>query len=235
VPYAMSMTVIGYNHSEIARLALPTDSWAVVFEPKYLERVKGRVTVLDSAAELFGSALRYLGYSANDVDPRHWDEAAALIKRAKPYWAAFNASSYIKELAAGNIWIVHGYASDIFQADQDARAAGRQFGILHGIPKEGTTIGVDNMVIHKAAPRPDLAHLFINFMLEGHNAAELTNFIGAGNLNRDAMKYVKSELASDRAIFPSADMRPRLEQLGDLTPTQRRLRNRLWTRIKSGR
>ena len=30
VPYAMSMTVIGYNHSEIARLALPTDSWAEI-------------------------------------------------------------------------------------------------------------------------------------------------------------------------------------------------------------
>lgn len=44
----------------------------------------------------------------------------ALIIRAKPYWAAFNASSYIKELTLCNIWLVHGYSNDIFQADLDA-------------------------------------------------------------------------------------------------------------------
>ena len=126
VPYAMSTTIIGYNDEKMKELGLPTDTWAVIFDPKYLEKVKGRVTVLDSANELFAAALKYLGYSANDVDPKHWDEAADVIKKAKPYWAAFNASSYIKELTVGNIWLVHGYSNDIFQANLDAQAAGRQ-------------------------------------------------------------------------------------------------------------
>ncbi|HSC99711.1 MAG TPA: spermidine/putrescine ABC transporter substrate-binding protein, partial [Casimicrobiaceae bacterium] len=77
VPYAMSTTIIGYNDEKIRELGLPVDTWAVIFDPKYLEKVKGRVTVLDSANELFAAALKYLGYSANDVDPKHWDEAAA--------------------------------------------------------------------------------------------------------------------------------------------------------------
>jgi spermidine/putrescine transport system substrate-binding protein len=92
-PYAMSTTIIGYNDVKMKELGLPTDTWAVIFDPKYLEKVKGRVTVLDSANELFAAALKYLGYSANDVDPKHWDEATAMIKKARPYWAAFNASS----------------------------------------------------------------------------------------------------------------------------------------------
>ena len=54
------------------------------------------------------------------------------------------------------------------------------------MPKEGAVLAVDNMVIHKGAPRPDLAHKFINFMLEGKNSAELTNLIGSGNPNMDA-------------------------------------------------
>ena len=78
VPYAMSTTIIGYNDVKMKELGLPTDTWAVIFDPKYLEKVKGRVTVLDSANELFAAALKYLGYSANDVDPKHWDEAAAV-------------------------------------------------------------------------------------------------------------------------------------------------------------
>ncbi len=235
VPYAMSTTIIGYNDVKMKELGLPTDTWAVIFDPKLLQKVKGRVTVLDSSSELFAAAFKYLGYSANDVDPKHWDEAAALIKKAKPYWAAFNASSYIKELTVGNIWLVHGYSNDIFQANLDAQAAKRPFHILQGMPKEGAVLAVDNMVIHKDAPRPDLALKFMNFMLEGKNSAELTNLIGSGNPNLDAVKYIKPEILKNPAIFPDKAVEAKLEQLKELTSAQRRLRNRLWTEIKAGR
>ena len=235
VPYAMSTTIIGYNDVKMKELGLPTDTWAVIFDPKYLAKVKGRVTVLDSANELFAAALKYLGYSANDVDPKHWDEAAAVIRKAKPYWAAFNASSYIKELTVGNIWLVHGYSNDIFQANLDAQAAGRKFHILQGLPKEGAVLAVDNMVIHKSAPRPDLALRFINFMLDGRNSAELTNLIGSGNPNADAMKYIKPELTKLPAVFPPREIQAKLEQLKDLTVAQRRLRSKLWTEIKASK
>ena len=235
VPYAMSTTIIGYNDVKMKELGLPTDTWAVIFDPKLLQKVKGRVTVLDSSSELFAAAFKYLGYSANDVDPKHWDEAAALIKKAKPYWAAFNASSYIKELTVGNIWLVHGYSNDIFQANLDAQAAKRPFHILQGMPKEGAVLAVDNMVIHKDAPRPDLALKFMNFMLEGKNSSELTNLIGSGNPNLDAVKYIKPEILKNPAIFPDKAVEAKLEQLTELTSAQRRLRNRLWTEIKAGR
>jgi spermidine/putrescine transport system substrate-binding protein len=235
VPYAMSTTIIGYNDVKMKELGLPTDTWAVIFEPRYLEKVKGRITVLDSANELFAAAFKYLGYSANDADEKHWKEAANLIKKAKPYWAAFNASSYIKELTVGNIWLVHGYSNDIFQANLDAQAAKRPFHILQGMPKEGAVLAVDNMVIHKDAPRPDLALKFMNFMLEGKNSSELTNLIGSGNPNTDAVKYIKPEILKNPAIFPDKAVAAKLEQLKDLTAAQRRLRNRMWTEIKAGR
>jgi spermidine/putrescine transport system substrate-binding protein len=235
VPYAMSTTIIGYNDEKMKELGLPTDTWAVIFDPKHLQKIKGRVTVLDSPSELFAAAFKYLGYSANDTDPKHWDEAAALIKKAKPYWAAFNASSYIKELTVGNIWLVHGYSNDIFQANLDAQAAGRKFRIVQGMPKEGAVLAVDNMVIHKHAPRPDLALKFINYMLDGKNSAELTNLIGSGNPNLDAQKSIKPELLKYPAIFPPKELQAKLEQLKDLTPAQRRLRNKLWTEIKAAK
>ena len=235
VPYAMSTTILGYNAEKMKELGLPTDTWAVIFEPKYLEKIKGRVTVLDSSNELFAAALKYLGYSANDTDEKHWKEASDLIKRAKPYWAAFNASSYIKELTVGDIWLVHGYSNDIYQANLDAQAAGRKFQIMQGMPKEGAVLAVDNMVIHKDAPRPDLALQFINFMLEGKNSAELTNLIGSGNPNTDAVKYIKPALLKNPAIFPDPAVQAKLEQLQDLTAAQRRLRGKMWTEIKASR
>jgi len=235
VPYAMSITLIGYNDEKIKEFGVPVDSWATIFDPAILQKIRKKVTVLDSANELFAAALKYLGYSANDVDEAHWKQAADVIKKAKPYWAAFNASSYIKELTVGNIWLVHGYSNDIFQANADAQAAGRKFHILHALPKEGAVLALDNMVIHKDAPRPDLAHKFMNFMLEGKNSAELSNLIGSGNPNSDAMQYIKPEIVKNKAIFPDKAEAAKLEQLKDLNVKQRRLRNRLWTEIKAAR
>ena len=81
VPYAMSTTILGYNDQKMKELGIPTDTWAVIFDPKYLEKIKGRVTVLDSANELFAAALKYLGYSANDADPKHWKRGAPTSSR----------------------------------------------------------------------------------------------------------------------------------------------------------
>jgi spermidine/putrescine transport system substrate-binding protein len=232
VPYAYTLTLIGYNSEKIRELGLPVDSWAVIFEPRYLEKIKGHITVLDSQRELLAAALKYLGYSANDTDEAHWKQARDLIIRAKPYWAAFNASSYIKELTVGNIWLVHGYSNDIFQADLDAQKAGRKFRLVSSIPKEGAVLSLDSMVLHKTGPRPDLANRFINFMLDGRNSAELTNLIGSGNPNRDALQYIKPEIAQNPAVFPDRTQQARLEMLRDLDRHQRRVLSRIWTEIK---
>jgi len=232
VPYAYTITLLGFNREKLAGLGLPTDSWAIIFEPKYLEKLKGRVTVLDSQRELMAAALKYLGYSANDTDENHWQQAKALIIRAKPYWAAFSNTSYIRELAVGNLWVAHGYSNDMFQAAQDAKKTGRHFSVDFTIPKEGAVLSLDSMVLHQSGHRPDLAHRFINFMLEGQNSAELTNLTGSGNPNLDARPYIHADIVANPAIFPDAAQIARLEMLEDIDHTQRRLLSRIWTEIK---
>jgi spermidine/putrescine transport system substrate-binding protein len=232
VPYAYTVTLIGYNTEKMRQLRLPTNTWATIFEPKYLVKLKGRVTVLDSQRELMAAALKYLGYSANDTDARHWQEAKRLILRAKPYWAAFNASSYIKELTVGNIWLAHGYSNDMFQAAQDAERARRPFAIGYATPKEGAVLALDSMVLHNSGPRPDLAHQFIDFMLEGRNSAELTNLIGSGNPNSAALPFILPKISANKAVFPDAEGFGRLEMFRALDRHQRRLLSRIWTEIK---
>ncbi len=232
VPYAYSVTLIGYNNERVKELGLPTDTWQLIFEPKYLEKIEGKVTVLDSQRELFAAALKYLGHSVNDTDETNLKQARDLILQAKPYWAAFNASSYIKELTIGNIWVAHGYSNDMFQAAQDAAKAHRPFSIGYSTPREGAVLAVDNMVLHRTGPRPDLAYLFINFMLEGRNSAELSNMLGSGNPNAQAMQYIEPAIKDNPAVFPDAENRKRLEMMRDLPRKERRLLNRLWTEIK---
>lgn len=232
VPYSYTLTLIGYNQEKISQLGLPVHSWAIIFEPAYLEKIKGRVTVLDSQRELMAAALKYLGYSVNDTDLAHWEQAKNLIIRAKPYWAAFSNTSYIKELATGNLWVVHGYSNDIFQAAQDARKTGRKFTISHAIPEEGAVLALDSMVLHASGQQTRLAHQFINFMLDGRNAAELTNMTGSGNPNLQAMPYIRPDIVASKAIFPDEATLARLEMLQDMDYKQRRLAGRLWTEIR---
>lgn len=232
VPYATSITLIGFNIERLRALDLPTDSWALIFEPKHLESIKGRVTVLNSQRELMAAAMRYLGHSVQERDPAKWDEAKHLILRAKPYWATFSNSTYIKDLAIGNIWVAHGYSNDMFRAREDARAAGRPFTIGFATPKEGAVLAVDSFVLHKSGQRPDLAHKFIDFMLEGENAADVSNLIGAGNTNAAAMAHIKPEIGAEPAIFPPAQTLASLEMLRDFDPKLRRSLSRMWTEIK---
>lgn len=232
VPYAYSVTLIGYNVDKLRALELPANSWALIFEPRYLRKLKGRVTVLNSQKELMGAAMKYLGYSIQDRDMRKWEQAKSLILRAKPYWAAFSNSTYIKDLAIGNIWVAHGYSNDMFRAREDARAAGRPFSIGFFTPQEGAVLAVDNMVLHQSGRQTALAHRFIDFMLEGENSASLSNMIGAGTPNKEAMRLIHPEIARDPNIFPDAERLRRLEMIRDFDARERRILGRMWTEIK---
>jgi len=232
VPYAYSISLIGYNADKLRELDLPTDSWALIFEPRYLERLRNKVTVLNSQKELMAAAMRYLGYSIQDRDMDKWDQAKRLILRAKPYWAAFSNSTYIKDLAIGNIWVAHGYSNDMFRAREDARAAKRPFEIGFTTPREGAVLAVDNMVLHKGGRNTALAHQFMDFMLEGENSASLSNLIGAGNPNAEATRLINVEISGNVDIFPDAARFGRLEMIRDFDARERRVLSRMWTQIK---
>jgi spermidine/putrescine transport system substrate-binding protein len=232
VAYAFGPTVLGYNVAKLESLGVPADSWAAIFEPEHLRKLKGRVTVLDDQRELIGVALIYLGYSPNDRDRAHWDRARDLILRAKPYWAAFNASNYATLLASGNVWVSHGYSVDIFQAAEEAAQAQAGIEIGYAIPAEGAYMSTDNMVIHKDAPNPRLAHEFIDFILDGEQSAVLSNEIGIGNPNAAAEPYIDEQVLGDPVLSPDGDVLRRLHSISELDARDRRDMNRLWTEIK---
>lgn len=232
LPYAYTTTLIGYNVNRLKELGIEPTSWAVIFDPAILAKIKGKVTVMDDSDELFGAALKYLGYSVNDADEKHLKEAKDVIMKAKPYWAAFNSSSYIKELTVGNIWVAHGYSSDMVQARNDALAAQRDFTLNFILPKEGAVLALDNMVVPKDAKNKKLAHEFMNYLMEGKNAAGLSNDVGAGNPNSAALPFVKEELKQLTAIFPDQATLAKLETLNATDAKARRVKNKLWTEIK---
>jgi spermidine/putrescine transport system substrate-binding protein len=235
VPYAYSTTVLGYNDAQLKKAGIEVKGLEVIFDPAIACKLKNRITVLDSPDELFSAALFYLGLDPNTQAAEDYKKAAEVIKKAKRCWAAFNSSSYIKELSSGNIWLALGYSNDFFQANLDAAAAKQDFKIVTVIPSQGAVLSVDNMVIHKGAPNPELAHAFINFMLAGQNAAELSNLIGSGSANAAALEFIKPEVKAQAAVFPDEETGKKLRQLKLLPSELRQERGRLWTEVKAAK
>lgn len=67
VPYAFTPTLVGYNADRLKQLNIDPSSWAVIFDPKILTKIAGKVTVLDDPRELLAAALMYNGFSANST------------------------------------------------------------------------------------------------------------------------------------------------------------------------
>ncbi|GGY14532.1 ABC transporter substrate-binding protein [Paludibacterium paludis] len=235
IPTVLSLTSVGYNTEKLKALNIDPGSWSVVFDPKVLARLKGRVTVLDSSREVFAAALMYLGKDPNKATEADYRQAQQVIKTAKPYWAAFSNASYLKELAVGDIWVSLGYSTEFFQANEDARHARRAFAVANVPQKEGNELGIDTMAILSRAKRPDLALRFMNFMMDGKNAAQLTNLNGATNPVRSARPYFRKDLKTHPVISPDPVSVRKWTVLRELTPAERRLLTRLWTEVKVAR
>jgi spermidine/putrescine transport system substrate-binding protein len=233
VPIVVTPVMIGFNETKLKELGLNelVSSWRILFDPSVLVKIKGRVTVLDSQRELIAAALMYLGKDVNSLKPEDWKLAKDVILKAKPYWAAFNNQSYIKELTVGNIWVAHGYSNDLFQAIQDASHAKRAFKLNYALQKEGNVLSIDNMVILKNAPRPDLAHRFVNFMLDGKIAAESSNLLGATNPVKTAKNFFAPVVRHNPIINLDA-RQGKFFSIKDLDAKSRRELNRIWTQIK---
>ncbi len=220
VAYLWGTTAFAYRTDKVSE---PIDSWNALFDEKY----KGRVVLLDDMREVFAAALRTMGQSVNTTDPAVIEQAKAKLIQQKALVLAYDSSDFAGKIQAGDGWLVQGYSGELAKV---ARASGGT--IKYIIPKEGASLYYDSLVIPKASKNPELAHAFINFMLDSDVAADTTNVTGYATANLEARAKIKPELVGDPAVFPPADLVAKCEFLGDLgdfTPTL----DAAWTEIKA--
>ncbi|MCK7581947.1 MAG: hypothetical protein MZV65_44240 [Chromatiales bacterium] len=161
------------------------------------------MTVLDGQRELIGAALKYLGHSVNETDPKRLragarpDPARQALLGGVQRLVLHQGADDRQHLARARLLERH-----VPGAAGRAGTRRRPFAIGYATPKEGAVLAIDSMVLHKSGPRPDLAHRFIDFMLEGRNSADLTNLIGSGNPNADAMQYIHDEMQGQPGGVP---------------------------------
>jgi len=217
VPYLWGTTGIGYNE---AKVTVPVDSWAILWDEAY----KGRITMLREMRHVFATTFKYLGYPANSTDPDHLQRAKARLIEQKPLVSAYTSDTYMEMLASGDVWLSQGWSGDVYQVvaeNQDVRYA---------IPKEGTTMYLDNVAIPAKAPHVELAHQFINYILRPEVSAGISNFVWYANPNEASYPYTNPEILNDPAIYPPKEVMDKLEFLKVLGEYEQQI-NEAWTEI----
>jgi putrescine transport system substrate-binding protein len=239
VPWLWGYTTVGINVAKVKAalgpLPMPDDAWDLVFDPKYLAKLKACGTSLvDSPTEVVPPALHYLGKPAYSSVVGDYAGVPALLGAIRPYVTVFSSTGYINDLANGSLCLVMGYSGDINIARRRALEGKTGQEIQALLPRRGGVLFIDTMAIPADAPHPDNAHRFINYILRPQVHAGLTNKVLYANPNRAARAFVRPDVASDRTVFPTADDMKRMALPDALTPEARKLMTRQFTHFKTG-
>jgi spermidine/putrescine-binding protein len=191
-------------------------------------RFKGRILMLDDARESLGAALRWKGYSLNTTDPPRLEMAKRLLIEQKPLVRTYNTSNYEDILLSGDVWLAQGWSG------QFAKAMEADPDIDYVIPREGSSLFLDNLVIPIDAPHPELAHAFMNYVMEPAVAAEICTTMRYSTPNQAAVPLLPEHVRRNPATFPPADALARAELIVDIGEATV-LFDRLWTEVKAAR
>lgn len=236
-PYLHAMNGFAYNADLVrARLAdAPVDSLDMLFKPEVIAHLADcGVSFLDSPDDVLELALKYLRLDPNSHRPEDLKAAERLVLRVRPYIRLFDSNDYVYQLASGELCLAMGWSSDYSLAMMRSRAAGLDLHLAFTVPKEGSNITYNAFLIPSGAPHPHAAHRFINFLLDAHVIAAITNYTHYGNDNLAARPFVRAEILEDPAIYPPPALRARLFLPTEFDASYQRLKTRTWTRIKNG-
>ena len=103
------------------------------------------------------------------------------------------------------------------------------------IPREGSSLFLDSLVIPIDAPHPELAHAFLDFVMEAEVAAEICRTMRYSTPEpRGAAPAARARSAATRRSSRPPDVLARAELIEDIGEATV-LYDRLWTEVKTGR
>lgn len=199
------------------------ESWSLIFDPV---KQPGPFVLIDSMREAFDAGLTYSGAKINSTDPKEIAAAEKLLKSAKERALGFDAGVAGKNKVLSriaNAAIV--YSGDALKGMEEDPET------YYFVPREGSEIWFDTMAIPAQAPHPELAHAFINYILDAKVGAQITNFNQYASPNAAAKPFIDRKILDNTSIYPSEAVLSRLTFLQDVGEATK-LYDQAWTRVK---
>ncbi len=227
--YMWGSTGFGYRTD----LAEKVTTLKQIFDPDYgyLKKYSKKITMLEEPLEIILSCKAYLGRAMDDWTDRTLQEIKEVLIKQKPYIAAYaGASVYVEGLKNGSIYVAHAYNGDIIRLQDEEGVQEASF----SIPEEGGTLWTDNMCIPKDAPNAELAHEFINFMLDPEISGRNSDYIKYASPVKDARNYLSEEVLNNPAVYPPEEIMKKMWYTPSIDDATREKIENLMIEVKAG-
>jgi len=211
VPYTWGTTGLCYR-SDLLKQE-PT-SWNDLLKPT--DDLKGKITMLSTDRWLMAAGLKALGYSVNSTNADELAKTKDLLIAAKKNLLAYDDTTFYAKLVSAEATLVHAWDGwcNFGVAENPA--------IKFVIPKEGSDLFVDTMVVTAASEHKDAAHAFINYVLRPDIHASIMAFTLYKVPNEKALEVLdKSLLTTYPTLAISSDVLFQQEMLRDLGDSQK--------------
>ena len=221
-PYLWGTTGIAYDSAQVPGGKLE-DSWKVYFNPP--KELEGKIAALDTASDEILAASIYLGIPQCTENKDDAAKILALLQAQKPKLKLYSSDTTVDRMAGGEVAMHHLWNG------ATARAHAQRTTIRFIYPKEGIPMFRDNFAVPAAAPHPENARIFINWMMAPENAAAVSNQIAYANSIKSD-QFMDPKWMATEAINMPAEYASRLVPTQDCSPAARELQDKIWTRLK---
>jgi spermidine/putrescine transport system substrate-binding protein len=206
VPYTWGTTGLCYR-SDV--LKTEPASWNDLLNPA--DDLKGKITMLATDRWLMSAGFLAGGMSVNTADQASLDKVRDQLVATKKNLLAYDDTTFYAKLVSGEATLVHAWDGWCNYGTAENAA------IKYVIPKEGSDLWVDTLVIAKASQNQDAAHKFIDFIFNAENGKWVVENIMYKVPNKAAMEAVDKGMLT---AYPNIAMAPadllKYEQLRDL-------------------
>jgi len=182
----------------------------------------------DSERDSFMIALKALGYSMNTKNLDEIQQAYEwLIRQRDTMDPIYAGDDVIDNMISGNKAMAVVYSGDASYIISENPELG------YYTPQQGTNTWYDAMVITKDCNEVDLAHEFINFMLDDENALSNTEEVGYTSTVKSAFEEMKSGTYEGISSYIPQIDNPKNEIFGYQKPKIKQKFAELWTKVKA--
>lgn len=224
IPYFWGTVGIVYDKTKVSEEDLEKDGWDIFLDQKF----KGDIYLYDSERDSFMMALKALGYSMNTTSQDELNAAYNwLIQCVQTMDPEIVTDEIIDNMAQARKALGVIYSGDAAYVMSENENMGFY------MPKSGTNLWSDAMVIPKNAKNPKLANEFIRYITSYDAAMDNSSYVGYTSPNKEVMEELggkDGDYDGINAYTPRAGYDK--DEVFQYDETTRKIIADLWSRVK---
>ena len=224
IPYFWGTVGIVYDKTKVSEEDLEKDGWNIFLDQKF----KGDIYLYDSERDSFMMALKALGYSMNTTSQDELNAAYNwLIQCVQTMDPEIVTDEIIDNMAQARKALGVIYSGDAAYVMSENENMGFY------MPKSGTNLWSDAMVIPKNAKNPKLANEFIRYITSYDAAMDNSSYVGYTSPNKEVMEELGGkggDYDGINAYTPRAGYDK--DEVFQYDETTRKIIADLWSRVK---